>query len=236
MRRLASALAMVAALSMSAPVLADDHMTTGSQLYQIDLETGDLMPIGMIGTDQTVIGFALDVTAATPETARAVTTDNTVLTFDVNSPEMLAVEVPLMGIAEGDWLVGIDHRPATGELFGISAMDVMYSIVPGTGEAFPVGDGIDPTLEADSIGFDFNPTVDRIRVDVTTTQNLRLNPETGMVGTNPDTGQPTNDGVLNTVAPLTEMVNAYTSFDIAPSGEAFLVIPAWDMDMATPEM
>lgn len=54
----------------------------------------------------------------------------------------------------------------------------------------------DPTLEGSNLGCDFNPTVDRLRVVVSTTQNLRLNPETGLIGSNPDTGMPTVDGNL----------------------------------------
>lgn len=36
-----------------------------------------------------------------------------------------------MGVEDGDWLVGIDVRPATGELLGISTRGVGYSIEVG---------------------------------------------------------------------------------------------------------
>ena len=62
--------------------------------------------------------------------------------------------------------------------------------------ATAVGAAIDPALESPAFGFDFNPTVDRIRVGASTGQNLRLNPDTGAIGTNPDTGAPTIDGKL----------------------------------------
>lgn len=38
-----------------------------------------------------------------------------------------------------------------------------------------------PALSGTEFGFDFNPTVDRIRVTSNTGQNLRLNPDTGAV-------------------------------------------------------
>ena len=38
-----------------------------------------------------------------------------------------------------------------------------------------------PALSGTAFGFDFNPTVDRIRVVSDTGQNLRLNPDTGAV-------------------------------------------------------
>jgi hypothetical protein len=183
-------------------------MPAGTQLYQVDLVSGDLTSIGMIGQGQNVIGFALDVTAETPRTAWAITDAGTILTFNVLVPNSVGSEKTLTGIAQGDSLVGIDHRPATGQLIGLSAQAVMYWIDPGTGETWPIGAGIDPTIEADTIGFDFNPTVDRIRVDVSTTQNLRLNPETGEVGTNPDTGQPTIDG--NTAFAPTDVSSGVT--------------------------
>jgi hypothetical protein len=51
-----------------------------------------------------------------------------------------------------------------------------------TGAARAIGNApFTPAVEGNLEGFDFNPTVDRIRVITNTGQNLRLNPETGMV-------------------------------------------------------
>jgi uncharacterized surface protein with fasciclin (FAS1) repeats len=103
---------------------------------------------------------------------------------------------PISGLAADDPLVGIDLRPANQTVVGLSRNGVVYTIDPTDASATAVGAGIDPTTEAAAFGFDFNPTVDRIRVDVSTGQNLRLNPDTGAVGTNPDTNEPTIDGRL----------------------------------------
>jgi len=197
MRRLTSTLALATALALSNGVAAQtDAPITGTNVYHVDLESGELTSLGIIGTGQTVVAFAIDTTGAFPLTAWGITDAGTVLTFSATLPGAVGSEMALTGIPDGDWLVGIDQRPATGQLIGLSAWGTVYWIDPATGETWPIGDGIDPTIESELIGFDFNPTVDRIRVDVSTTQNLRLNPETGMVGTNPDTGQPTIDGSL----------------------------------------
>ena len=59
-----------------------------------------------------------------------------------------------------------------------------------------------PNVEKLSFGFDFNPTVDRIRLVTNNDQNLRLNPETGMVAA--------TDGTINpAVATITAV--AYTN-------------------------
>lgn len=90
------------------------------------------------------------------------------------------------GLENGDVLAGIDFRPATGQLYAISAQSNLYQINVKTGDqqgkATRIGTApIATTLAGTSIGFDFNPTVDRIRVVTNTAQNLRLHPETGAI-------------------------------------------------------
>lgn len=90
------------------------------------------------------------------------------------------------GLENGDVLAGIDFRPATGQLYAISTQSNLYQINTKTGDqqgkATRIGTSpIATTLSGTSFGFDFNPTVDKIRVVTNTAQNLRLNPETGAV-------------------------------------------------------
>jgi hypothetical protein len=78
--------------------------------------------------------------------------------------------------------MGIDFRPATGQLYGVTNGSRLYIINVNTGAATPVGAGaFTPAIMGDALGFDFNPTVDRIRLVTQRGQNLRLNPETGAV-------------------------------------------------------
>ncbi len=75
-------------------------------------------------------------------------------------------------------------------------------IDPVTGAATAVGAAFTPALSGTAFGFDFNPTVDRIRVVSDTGQNLRLNPDTGAVAA--------VDGALNPGAPHV-VGSAYTN-------------------------
>jgi hypothetical protein len=85
-------------------------------------------------------------------------------------------------------------RPATGQVFAISDASTVYTLDTRSGMPTPVGERFMPSIDGDLLGFDFNPAVDRIRVVDDAGQNLRLNPDTGLIGSNPDTGAPTIDG------------------------------------------
>lgn len=66
------------------------------------------------------------------------------------------------GVAKGDRLIAVDLRPATGGLYSLSRFGQLYRIDAKTAVATAVGAPI--ALQGKAIGFDFNPTVDRIRV------------------------------------------------------------------------
>lgn len=88
----------------------------------------------------------------------------------------------ITGLATGETLLGIDFRPATGQLYGLGSTNRLYTIDPTTGVATSVGTApFAPLLNGTSFGFDFNPAVDRIRVVSDNEQNLRLNPDTGAI-------------------------------------------------------
>jgi hypothetical protein len=57
----------------------------------------------------------------------------------------------------------------------------LYTVNVDSGTATPVGAPFAGTLQGADFGFDFNPTVDRIRVVSDRGQNLRLHPDTGAV-------------------------------------------------------
>lgn len=91
-------------------------------------------------------------------------------------------DVAISGLTTGDDVVGIDIRPATGQLYGLVkgvTSDRLVVINPTTGVATTVGTGFTPRLSGASFGFDFNPQVDRIRVVSDADQSLRLHPDTG---------------------------------------------------------
>ena len=111
----------------------------------------------------------------------ALTSGNRLLTFQNTTPGTITKTVAVTGLATGETLLGIDFRPATGVLYGLGSTSRLYSINDDTGVATPVGSAGAFTLNGTSFGFDFNPTVDRIRVISNADQNLRLHPDTGAI-------------------------------------------------------
>jgi uncharacterized surface protein with fasciclin (FAS1) repeats len=186
------ALALVGAGNAAATPPSSEPQTDGTALYSVDLDTGAATELGSVDGVQ-LVGVAI-APRGTLGTVYAITDANELATFPADDHTSVTV-TPITGLAEGP-LVGIDVRPATGAVFALSNDGVVYTINPSDATATAVGPAIDPTLEAAAFGFDFNPTVDRIRVGISTGQNLRLNPETGAIGMNPDTGEPTIDGLL----------------------------------------
>jgi hypothetical protein len=176
-------------------------------LYQVNTGTGATALLGSFGElDVRDTALVESIPAAI-----ALSADGTSLQrFRLDTPGTV-VSVTITGIVAGETLVGIDGRPATGQLFGLgvdAAADTatLYLIDPQTGAATIVGtasqiafvDGggnpIDLPDATGGYGFDFNPTVDRIRVVAETGLNFRLNPVTGAAvdgdagatGVNPD--------------------------------------------------
>lgn len=110
----------------------------------------------------------------------AVTSNQTLVTWDASNPGALLSGVALSGFALNESIRGIDFRPATGELFALGSFSNLYTINTATGAATLVGAGpFTPALNGSSFGFDFNPTIDRIRVVSDVNQNMVLNPNNG---------------------------------------------------------
>jgi hypothetical protein len=155
--------------------------------------------------------FCLSCVAATlfsssvfAQTAYGISSTGQLVRFDVTSPGTINRSINITGLAAGETIVAIDFRPATGHLFGLSSLSRLYIIDTVTGAATAVGTAGAFTLNGTSFGFDFNPTVDRIRVVSDTDQNLRLNPTDGTLSATDtplayvigDTGQGFNPRVV----------------------------------------
>ena len=79
---------------------------------------------------------------------------------------------------------------ARGELFALSTRGRLLRINADSGFITPIGTGV-KLPQARTFGFDFNPTVDRIRVVGDRGDNFRLHPDTGALVD----GQPDVEGV-----------------------------------------
>ena len=145
-----------------------------NNLYTIDLKTGKATNIG--GLTQKIIDLAIP----TNPVAYAVDNSNALQIFDPNKPE--PVSKAITGLQNNESILGIDFRPVNGQLYALGSSSRIYTINLGTGAATQVGSGtLSTPLMGTDFGFDFNPTVDRIRVVSNTGQNLRLNPNDGAV-------------------------------------------------------
>lgn len=119
---------------------------------------------------------------ARAETAYAVDSRVLLLTFATELPAFVTDIKLIRGLQPGEGIVGIDFRPANKKLYGLGSSSRLYVIDTESGQATAVGSGpFTPALDGTEFGFDFNPTVDRIRVTSDRGQNLRLHPDTGMV-------------------------------------------------------
>ena len=73
-------------------------------------------------------------------------------------------------------------RPANRQLIAVTNQSRIYSVSRSQRRATAIGAApLTPALAGASFGFDFNPTVDRIRLVSDSGQNLRLQPDTGAV-------------------------------------------------------
>ena len=125
-------------------------------------------------------------------TLGVLTKDERLIIVDSANPRAIVSNQPITGLQAGENLVGIDVRPATGELYALGAAGVLYTINAQTGaatlKATLAADPADATnpftaLSGTDFGIDFNPVPDRLRVVSEADQNLRINPDTGLVTT-----------------------------------------------------
>ena len=116
---------------------------------------------------------------ASATTVYGLTSSNALVMFDSATPGTIIGSISVSGLANGQVFRGIDFRPANGALYGVSSDSRLYTINTATGAATVVGASGQFALNGSAFGFDFNPTVDRIRVTSNSDQNLRLNPVDG---------------------------------------------------------
>jgi hypothetical protein len=196
---------------------------TGTFLSSIDLTNGSLgTPTAIPATG--IIGFTVQQPLSTSMVA--LSADGTQLIRFLSASPSVATTVAITGITAGETLVGIDYRPQTGQLYSFGVNDTantgtVYVLDPQTGAATVVGtasqvafvDGsgvaVDLPPASSGYGFDFNPTVDRMRI-VTDSGglNFRLNPVNGAAV----------DGNLNNTASPPAGTNTDGPINALPAG------------------
>jgi hypothetical protein len=137
---------------------------------------------------RTVIATVMLLSVSGPavaETIYAVAPPFFLFRFDSSTPNIIEHVVIVTGLQPGERLEAIDYRPRTGQLYGLGVTDGpldalrTYVIDPRSGIATPVSGNQIGVVSGGSYGFDFNPTVDRIRVVNDADENMRINPNNG---------------------------------------------------------
>jgi hypothetical protein len=155
------------------------------------------------------------------------TASNKLLSFDRATPGTIRTTASVTGLQAGENLVGIDVRPADGQLYGVGSTGRIYTLNGATGAATVkstlAADTADTTapytaLAGTDFGVDFNPVADRLRIVSNTGQSLRINV---------DTGATTTDGAINGGAANTAITAAaYTNSFAGTASTTLFVIDA----------
>ncbi len=132
--------------------------------------------------------FSFELTGRA-QTILGVTSTNGLVIFNAAAPTTVAGPFPITGLATGQTIAGMDFRPRTGEVFILgynptNGESRLYTVAQSTGLATPVGAAaitLNLGTSADSIGFDFNPAVDLIRIVSANRMNYRVSPVTGAI-------------------------------------------------------
>src|SRR5262249_36015366 len=196
-----------------------------TNLFTINLTTGAATLIGAIGGGEIILDIAIETRL--PHVF-SVTPSNILVSFNASTPSVINSSRVIRGLSSRERIVGLDYRPATGQLYALSSSNRLYVILVDSSKAIAVriNRSSGATLNGNSFGFDFNPVPDRIRLVSDAGQNIRLNPNDGTVaGTDtalafaagdPNAGQ--NPGLVG---------SAYTnSFQGSTSTTLFGISPA----------
>lgn len=132
-----------------------------------------------------------------PEHLLAVTADHQLIRFNAGQPQRILSRLPLQGLKPGEQVLGIDFRVARNQLYLLASSGQIYRVKPEQAQLEAVGTPVPLPAAGGQWGFDFNPTVDRIRIVHEGGANLRRHPDTGAaVDGNPAVDGVQDDGAL----------------------------------------
>jgi hypothetical protein len=170
----------------------------GTTIQDLNLATGELGNSRLLRLEpgESLRGLG----AAPPETAPAqapgeiagVTLSNQLVSFNRGAPGKLCTKAPITGLAANEDVLGIDVRPADGDLYALGSSGALYTLDLASGDASAkstlAADAADTSapftrLPDDAVGIGFNPVPDRLRVVGSDGQNLRINVDTGATTT-----------------------------------------------------
>ncbi|WP_298392935.1 DUF4394 domain-containing protein [Flavobacterium sp.] len=153
--------------------MAVNNKTNVSKLYTISLMNGKATWIGTFSQQIVEVAFK------SKPIAYATSTSN--MLYRIHPILGSSNSIALTGMNANEQIVGLDFRPANGALYAVTNQSRLLTINTANGQVTAIGSGLTPALAGTDFGFDFNPTVDRIRLVSNTGQNLRLHPDLGTV-------------------------------------------------------
>lgn len=151
---------------------------------------------------------------------------NQLVTFNSNAPGTFLSTVQITGVNAS--IAAVDFRPLNGVLYGLGADKIIYTINPATGAATAASGPL--ALNGTDFGFDFNPTIDRLRITSNTNENYVFNPNDGSLTTATPVAYPSGDpnfgrdpdivalaytsSVFGAAASTTQLYAIDTAFDV----------------------
>lgn len=107
---------------------------------------------------------------------------NNLVRFGSQSPDVITNTFAISGLYDGETILGIDFRATDRRLYGLGSSNRIYVIDTLSGGTISQGTTtFFPAINGTSFGFDFNPVPDRIRLHSNAKQDLRLDPDIGVV-------------------------------------------------------
>ena len=154
----------------------------------VDSDVGETCDGDVAGAAVCALGCTAECKCVPVPGIFLLTPDNRIARIRGAAPATIEATLTVTGLRPSELLVGIDFRPATGELYGLGIIDggatddpALYVIDPTTGAATRVGGPAAPIAGGTTWGFDFNPVVDRVRILNDALANIRFNPSTGVL-------------------------------------------------------
>jgi hypothetical protein len=108
--------------------------------------------------------------------------DRTLISFNQGTQGTPESSIAISGLQVDEVVLGLDSRPANGELFALGSSNRLYRLNVDSAVATPIGAGpFAVPLVGTSFAMDFDPTSDLLRVVSDSGQNLLIDPTTGAV-------------------------------------------------------
>ncbi|MBJ6121532.1 DUF4394 domain-containing protein [Sphingomonas mollis] len=137
----------------------------------------------MVKTGMAALLALTAATSAQAATIFGVDELNNLVTIDSGNPAITTSSRAITGVTNS--IQALDFRPLNNVLYGLGTDRVVYTINTATGVASAVSGVLN--LTGTEFGFDFNPTIDRLRIVSNSNDNYVFNP---------------NDGSLTTATPV----------------------------------